>query len=309
MIERSSLTGWPKFQRSTLWLIILILIPTIALLGRQGEEPVEAQDQHQVRFPLDSLDTQQDNNGDTWLYLPDSGVIAIGLALKALPDSRVKVPNHQDLHTAIRNQRFVVYVTVPAEKAALDVTLDFLQSWLPPLHPSDPLILLGAVTAHTGDYVREKLAEAKGNGLQLNVKAPTALTVIPSPPMGSPQQLTMVLVSQLIAQRTLGYDVQVRWDHQGLQSLVTLNSTLKTEWVKPANEEEFQALKDKLLAAAGQPDRSLEQIQRYLMTVDLYDLTPSFITDQEKRIAAITLDQVNQQLGQIARDNGLQNAM
>lgn len=287
-------SGWPKFSRATLWMIIIVLIPLITVLNNLGQDPVEPQGEpYRDRFPLDELEFIAD--GPDWqVSLPGSGIIAIGVAVPGVLTSRVELPQHQDFDVAIRRDHTLTYVQIPAERAGLDVTLEFLQQWLPPLDERSHVIVAGEITEATLSYVREALEDSTGSVQPFEQPKPEALTAIPLPDMGTLAQRQVLLAANILQARLSGYGTSIQWNHRGSTSYLTVNATLKQEWLTPVSEEEFVQAKNAMERAAKQTDRNVGQILRYLMTVALENLSADFIQNQSSRIAALNLNDAGQ---------------
>jgi hypothetical protein len=283
-------SSWPRFSRRTLWIIIIVLIPVITILNSGGRSPVEQSDT-KLRDHFDLTELEFVSQGPDWrVQLPGSGLIGIAVATPGIPTGKVDVPNHQDFDVTIRRNHTVTYIKIPAERASLDVTLDFLHQWLPPMDQHSHLIVAGEITDATGDYIREKLHDATGDYQSLTSAAPKELTAIPLPAMGSKEQFSVLLAANVLNNRLSGYATRFGWNHRGEVSYLTINATLRKDWLSPVTEPEFEQAKAGMLAAAAKPDRTVDQILRYLITIALDDLPATFIVEQSELIGGLTLE-------------------
>lgn len=282
-------SSWPRFSRKTLWMIIIILIPVITILNTSNRSPVEQNGAEiQDRFVLNQLEFI--SQGPDWrVQLPGSGLIAMAIAIPGVPTGKVDIPNHQDFEIAIRRNHTVTYIKIPAERAALDVTLDFLQQWLPPLDEHSHIIVAGEITDATLDYIREQMVDARGDSQPLSSAPPNELSVIPLPTMGTTEQMSVLLAANILNQRLSGYATRFSWNHRSDISYLTINATLRREWLELVTEDEFAQAKASMLEAAVQPDRSVDQILRYLTTIALDSLPAEFILQQAESINNLTL--------------------
>ncbi len=294
-------SGWFSFQRRTLWIIIFALVPAIVFLNNSGKSvSIDSSDGTTQEFNVQDLEFNQAGS-NWWVNLAGSGVIAISIATLQQPITPLDIPEHQTFETTLRNGLAITYVKTPAEKAALDLTLDFLNLWLPPKEMLSSLVVAGEVNQDTLEYIIQELTTSRGRSIEINVHAPDELTVIPLPGMGQADQMAHIMAAGILQQRMAGYDIQLKWNHQGPQSYITLNSTISPEWLDPITQAEFQQAYDEMLAIAERPERSLDQIHRYLTTVSIYQLSSDFIINQSKLISQTNLEQVQAALNNFAQ--------
>ncbi|WP_428242570.1 hypothetical protein [Gynuella sp.] len=294
-VKRKQL-GFIQLSRTTLWILIIVLIPLVVVLNNMGSKTEKQSVPETIyKFDISSLAIGR-LGADRWVNLPGSGLIALSVAQKRMPVNRVDVPEHQDFSFSFRNGMAVTRVVIPATQAQLELTLDFLDQWLSPVMPDDILVMSGEVDAGMLESVRTELHKAKGKAVDVAIPAPTALSVIASPPFGSPDQLAMIVAADILSHRMAGYDLQLRWDHQRTTSYLTLNTTIQPDWLRAPSEQEYVAALQPLKQFADVSLRSPAQIHRYLTAMAIYHLPDTFISHQTERLEALTLQQVQQVL-------------
>lgn len=295
----SNFAGLPHFNRTSLWLIIVLLIPMITILNQTDKKPeIEDKQITKLHFPLPDLEIVRSAN-DTWVELPGSGQIILSIITENVPSNRVKVPSHQDFKMSIRDNKAVTRVVTPSEQAALEVTLEFLHSWLPELTETNTIVISGEVDQKLLDTIRIYLQSATGNSIKLVQANDSYVTRIQVPDMGSSAQLAFVISAEIIRKRIVGYQPKLTWDHTDSISYLDLNTTLKPEWLTDASDEEFETVHQRMIELASDTDRSPNQIHRYLETIALYNTPPEFIQQQSRLLKQITIEQINQQIAQI----------
>lgn len=280
------------FSRRTLWIIIYITIPLIFVLHQLGPEPDMAGPERQS-WSLDDIEFQRDQAFWT-VDLPESRTLRLTVIQERIPSEALPVPDARAVRTSRQGGRFLVTVVNPADRGALETSVDFLRQWLPDGERRD-LVLSGPLTEVWRAEARRLLAPLAGTGVDNQVAPQPALTRLPSPPMGSQRQLAFLLWVGVLQQRLSGYEPEVRWDHRGQPSQVLINQTLAPEVLEPVTEDELAPVLAAYRAAASQRERSGEQIHRYLVTTAVYGLPLDFLLTQPERLAAITLADVNEQ--------------
>jgi len=292
----SNFAGMPHFNRTSLWMIIAILLPLITILNQSGQTPkIEDKPTTILNFPLADLQFNRREN-NAWIELPGSGEISISIITASVPKNRLKIPPHQDFKVSIRNNYAVTWVKTPSEQAALEVTLEFLQKWLPPINENNLIIITGEVDQLLTEEIRNILQRSNGESLPLDQKVDSYVSRITIPEMGSQEQLAFLIAAEIVRQRVTGYQPKLTWDHSDQISYLDLNTTLKPEWLTPASSEEIARVREYMVAAAARSDRSSDQIHRYLVTQALYDLPASFIQRQSDLLNQISDEAVNNRI-------------
>lgn len=292
----TNFAGMPHFNRTSLWMIIAILLPLIAILNQSGQTPeIEDKSTTNLYFSLPELKFNRFQN-NAWTELPGSGEISISIITRSVPKNRLKIPPHQDFKVSIRNNFAVTWVKTPSEQAALEVTLEFLKEWLPPITSDDLIIMSGEVNKELTKEVRNILRRSNGESIPLTQKTDQYVTRIQVPEMGSQSQLAFIIAAEIIRQRVTGYEPKLTWDHSDKVSYLDLNTTLKPEWLTPATPEEISNIRDYMVSSAAKSDRTSDQIHRYLTTQALYDLPAAFIQNQSELLSQISDDAVNERI-------------
>ena len=282
------------FSRRTLWIIIYITIPLIFVLNQLGPDSDRAPSAPERRvWSLDRIEFQRD--GRLWtVELPDSRTVRLTVIQNQIPAESMTLPDAEAIRTSRQGGRFLVTVVNPADRRALETSVDFLRQWLPDGDRRD-LVLSGPLTADHRAEVRRLMEPLHGTGVDNQVAPLPALTRLTSPPMGSQRQLAFLLWVGVLQQRLSGYNPEVRWDHRGKPSEVLINQTLTPEVLDPVTQTELEPVLAAYRTAADRRDRSGEQIHRYLVTTAVYGLPLDFLLTQPERLASVTLNDVNEQ--------------
>jgi len=282
------------FSRRTLWIIVYITIPLIFVLNQLGPDSDDAPSgpERQI-WSLDRIEFQRDDRLWT-VELPDSRTLRLTVIQDRIPAESMTLPDADAIRTSRQGGRFLVTVVNPADRDALETSVDFLQQWLPDGDRRD-LVVSGPLTDDVRAEVRRLLTPLQGAGVDNQITPLPTLTRLTSPPMGSQRQLAFLLWVGVLQQRLNGYDPEVRWDHRGRPSEVLINQTLTPGVMKPVTQAELEPVLAAYQSAAEQRDRSGEQIHRYLVTTAVYGLPLNFLLTQPERLASVTLNDVNDQ--------------
>lgn len=285
------------FSRRTLWLIIFVTIPLIVVLNRVGQEEGAVSEVVEPQsWSLDDLAVQTDERapGRTFWTVDLDGARQLRLTITQdlIPTEQLDIAIDAAVSTSRQGGQFQVTVVNPADTAALEASVDFLQGWLPD-GDSRSVVLSGDLDDDRMAVAGRLLGPLSGEGMANQVAPQPSLGRLRSPPMGTNEQLAFLLWIGVLQQRLSGYDPQVRWDHRAAASQVLINQTLSTDLFVPVTDEELEPIRAAYTASAEQRSRSAEQIHRYLVTSAVYDLPPDFLVSQQQRLAAITLEGVN----------------
>lgn len=285
------------FSRRTLWLIIFVTIPLIVVLNRVGQEEGAVSEVVEPQsWSLDDLAVQTDERapGRTFWAVDLDGARQLRLTITQdlIPTEQLDIAIDAAVSTSRQGGQFQVTVVNPADTAALEASVDFLQGWLPD-GDSRSVVLSGDLDDDRMAVAGRLLGPLSGEGMANQVAPQPSLGRLRSPPMGTNEQLAFLLWIGVLQQRLNGYDPQVRWDHRAAASQVLINQTLSTDLFVPVTDEELEPIRAAYTASAEQRSRSAEQIHRYLVTSAVYDLPPDFLVSQQQRLAAITLEGVN----------------
>ena len=285
------------FSRRTLWLIIFVTIPLIVVLNLVGQEEGAVSEVVEPQsWSLDDLAVETDEpvpGRTVWTVdLDQARQLRLTITQGLIPTEQLDIAIDAAIDTSRQGGEFQVTVVNPADTAALEASVDFLQNWLP--NGDDRAVVL------SGDLNDDRIALAgrllgplSGEGMANQVAPQPSLGRLSSPPMGTNEQLAFLLWVGVLQQRLSGYDPQVRWDHRAETSQVLINQTLSTELFQPVTDEELEPVRAAYTASAEQRSRSAEQIHRYLVTSAVYDLPTDFLVSQQQRLSVITLDDVN----------------
>jgi len=292
----TNFAGMPHFNRTSLWMIIAILFPLIAILNQSGQTPeIEDKPTTNLYFSLPELQFHRIDNS-AWIELPGSGEISMSIITDSVPKNRLKIPPHQDFKVSIRNNYAITWVKIPSEQAALEVTLEFLRDWLPPIRSENLIIITGEVDRPLIKEIRNILRRSNGDSIPLVQKVDQYVSRIAVPDMGSQEQLAFLIAAEIIRQRVTGYQPKLTWDHSDHVSYLDLNTTIKPEWLALASAEEIANIRDYMVEAAAKTDRTSDQIHRYLVTQAIYDLPAEFIQQQSDLLAEVTDNSVNERI-------------
>lgn len=285
------------FSRRTLWLIIFVTIPLIVVFNLVGqEEGVVSEVVEPQAWFLDDLAVETDEQapGRTlWTVdLDQARQLRLTITQDLIPTEQLDIAIEAAISTFRQGGQFQVTVVNPADTAALEASVDFLQSWLPD-GDNRSVVLSGDLDDDRMDIARRLLEPLSGEGVVNQVAPQPSLGRLRSPPMGTNEQLAFLLWVGVLQQRLSGYDPQVRWDHRAETSQVLINQTLSNDLFQPVTDEELKPVRAAYTASAEQRSRSGEQIHRYLVTSAVYDLPSDFLVSQQQRLSAITLEDVN----------------
>lgn len=285
------------FSRRTLWLIIFVTIPLIVVFNRVGqEEGVVSEVVEPQAWSLDDLAVETDEQapGRTFwsVDLDQARQLRLTITQSLIPTEQLDIAIEAAISTSRQGGQFQVTVVNPADTAALEASVDFLQGWLPD-GDNRSVVLSGELDDDRMAVAGRLLAPLSGEGMVNQVAPQPSLGRLRSPPMGTNAQLAFLLWVGVLQQRLSGYDPQVRWDHRAETSQVLINQTLSNDLFQPVTDEELEPVRAAYTASAGQRKRSAEQIHRYLVTSAVYDLPADFLVTQRQRLSDITLADVN----------------
>lgn len=284
------------FKRRTLWIIIYITIPLILVLNSLGPEPesgapvVTATENTDQRWSLTGLEPDCDVH--CVLELDDTDWVRLSAVLDQRPVGFEEVPQGVALGYSQRAGKVIVTLSFPREASIEATVVQFLSNWLP-RGDAPQWVLSGAGADDLLAQLPKVSNEAIGVGKRPDLGAPSALTVLISPPLGSEHQLAFLLWVEILKQRLAGYQIQVTWDHRRTDSVVLFNTTLSKDLLYPVTGSEFTPILEAYVSTAAQTERSAEQIHRYLLTSALYDIPFEFFTRQEERLEQVSLADIN----------------
>lgn len=288
------------FKRRTLWIIIYVTIPLILVLNSLGPETNDADSTERVVTPSDIpalhwtlADLQPDCAQHCRLDLDASQQVRISALLASIPAGAEPVPDGVDLAFTQRAGYGVASLTFVSTPAMDARVLEFLRVWLPQ-NQEPRWVVTGAVTDAFWQSLQQTGVESIGAARPLELPPPSALTVLTAPQFGTDQQLAYLLWVEILKQRLAGYRVTVTWDHRRENSLILFNTTLSSDVLYPVTEAEWQPVQAAYLRAAAQPDRTEEQIHRYVLTALLYDVPFEFFTRQSARLQQVALVDIDQ---------------
>ena len=285
------------FRRSTLWIIIYITIPLVAILHALAPKPLDStapgadvDDTERKQWSLDTLAVQCDQTCQ--LELPSANEFFLSALVTMLPVSSVTLPEGLDLRVIQQGGLVVVTLAGAVDDFNERQVAQFLARYLPVNNLAN-LVLTGppAVLTDTS-RLRAAALKAAGGAIANQPELPPALTRLPAPTFGSADQLAFLLWIEIVKQRLAGYQIQVSWDHRAAISYVTINSTLDNEVLRPVLAAEFEPVLAAYLKAANARLRSARQLHRYAVTARIYHLPFSYFVQQPERLAAIRLSDI-----------------
>ncbi|MEJ2041685.1 MAG: hypothetical protein P8X74_00645 [Reinekea sp.] len=284
------------FRRSTLWIIIYITIPLVAVLNAIGPK----NDTPEYKPELDVIDIWSLDQVEfgcegrlCQLSLPGAKQFRFSILLDRVPTRSVPVPDNVSLSVSRQGGYFIVSVSATAQASAIDGVSDFLETFLPALGESK-MVLSADKTMHGIDRLVKAVDEAQGDSVDNKVSQPSALTRLAAPSFGHPDQLPFLLWVEVLKQRLPGYQIEVRWDHRQATSYVLINTTVANELYAPVSEQEFATVHEAYQKAAAQRMRSASQLHRYAVTASVYQLPFEYFVRQPERLDRIRLADVEQ---------------
>lgn len=286
------------FSRRTLWIITYISIALIFVLHQAGDPGTDAELAREdgtvpESWSLDEIEFKQTN--DIWsVDLAGANQVTITVAQPSIPSEPVSQALSRSMRTSRQGGQFLVTVSNPATPEAIVASIDFLVDWLPPGEPRQ-VIVSGPMTRSLLDQVERLQGALHGRGVPNQVVPLPALSRLTSPPMGSDRQLAFLLWIEVLQQRLDGYQPEVRWDHRQAVSEVLFNQTLSSEVFAPVTQRELEPVLNAYRSSASIRRRSSEQIHRYLVTSAVYRLPNDFLLNQPRRLADVTLADVDLQ--------------
>lgn len=283
------------FSRRTLWIVIYISIALIFVLHQTGDNAAPPQEQASVTTHWSLDDIKFTRQGSLWsVDLAGAGEVSLTVVQPMVPTGPIAAALADALRTSRQGGQFLVTATNPADLDAVSASVDFLIDWLPDGAPRQ-VVVSGPLSADILAQAERLLGALRGPGTVNRVPPEPALGRLSSPPMGSERQLAFLLWVGVLQQRLGGYRPEVRWDHRGELSEVLFNQTLGPDLFAPVTEEELAPVLSTYQTSAELRERSAAQIHRYLVTSAVYRLPGDFLLEQPRRLARITLSDVNQQ--------------
>ncbi len=278
------------FRRSTLWIIIYITIPLVAILHAVGpKEPDKAEKQGDFieQWSLDELKMQCENQYCI-LPLEDTQTVYISAILDRVPVSSVPVPEGMALNVTQQGGQFVLTLSMSDSKKQLRILDAFLTDFIP--ESAQPAwVTTGAQDFIDAQRLTKITKRSVGESIANNINAKSSLTRLVSPPFGTSEQLAFLLWIEVLKQRLAGYDIRIQWDHRAATSYVLINTTLSSELFGSVSNEEFQAVLEAYQQAAGKRERTASQLHRYAVTASVYDLSFDYFVNQPQRLNMVQL--------------------
>lgn len=287
----------PLFSKSTLWILIFILIPLIALLNSLGQSnsrltlPANIEQQWQLtELPIN----QQSGDFPVSILPVATDQLQVWLAFSALPVTQFVEPANVRIRTQYRAEKLLVQFVLPVNDEAFDQLLWMLADWA----PSDfvtGLGVLGPITDQALDELLDTITRAEGVAVALPIPEATDVTMIASPATGTAEQIAFLIAKDHVLNQLSGYRIQERWQHATTPSYLLVNRNIPTSALQPITLDVLQPRLQQLLLATEQP-RDVDQLARYLAVMVAESLPPSFLTEQPARIRSVDLAMVNRQI-------------
>ncbi|TXR51840.1 hypothetical protein [Reinekea thalattae] len=309
------------FKRRTLWIIMYITIPLIALLNSLGPDESAQNDAEktQAASPTESTQsiastTEPTNSAitepvmaDSWrlselafdclnsvcpVYLPGAAEFYVTVISDQVPVERVDVPTQLQVSATGQAGWFVIRVKSPAGDEAIEQARLFLQQWLP-ANATMKLVLSGDIDSAIVEHWSSLKSELNASGAPYRAAVQALPTSIASPTLGSEQQLAFLLWSEVLKQRLAKQQIELHWDHRAKPSFLILSAPVDPADLKPVDNSELAPILSAYIDQAQLPQRSAEQIHRYAVSAVLHQLPLSYFAEQGERLNAITLPSIN----------------
>lgn len=302
-----------QFSRPTMWIIINVTMLMVILLnyfGSNNEAPTSDAETVAVgevestvsAWPVAQLQPSCSDLKCT-LALPGSNQVQVSFVADQQPTQQPTVP--LDLPLVVNQQGgFFVVTSQLTSRTDIAAAIDFFERWLP-AGGQVMSVFSGPVSEPWAERIVEHAFEFAGASEPFSVEPAASLGVLTSPRFGDDDQLAFLMWIEVLRSRLAGYRTLVRWDHRRAQSVVLFNATLSADTFFPVTEDELSSVLGAYQIAAGQAERSGEQIHRFLQTAMVYNLPFEFFTNQSERLSQVSLTAVNrmrdQSLGQITQ--------
>lgn len=287
----------PLFSKSTLWGVIIVLIPLIVLLNSLGDtsNQLTLPEQIETQWQLESLPVQQHENNFVVSTVPvATDQLQVWLAFSALPISEFVEPNDVRIRTQYRAEKLLVQFVLPVNDEAFDQLLWMLADWVPADFVTG-VGVLGPISDSALQTLEETLANGQGVAVALDLPQANDISKIASPATGTAEQIAFLIAKDHVLNQLSGYEIQERWQHATSPSYLLVNRNVPAQARTAIEFEALQQRLNQLLSAAQQP-RDVDQLARYLAVMVAESLPPSFLTEQRARIKAVDLAMVNRQI-------------
>ncbi|WP_158583928.1 hypothetical protein [Salinibius halmophilus] len=287
----------PVFSKSTLWILIIILIPLIALLNSLGEDRSRLQlpDTIETSWQLEALPISQTEDEFVVSRLDvATDQLQVWLAFSALPVSQFVEPDNVRISTQYRAEKLLVQFVLPVNDDAFDQLLWMLADWVPADFVAG-VGVLGPISDAALSELTQTIASGQGVAVALEVPQASDVAMIASPATGTAEQIAFLIAKDHVLNQLSGYRIQERWQHATTPSYLLVNRNIPSEARQPMAFDALQPRLEQLLQAAQQP-RDVDQLARYLAVMVAESLPPSFLTEQPARIRSVNLAMVNRQI-------------
>lgn len=287
-------TKLPAFHNWFLSILILLLIPLIFLLQQMGPKDGDLQppSNAQSHFSLTQLQPQPEDApfGPAWRLDLATDDLVLLFKLSHLPSNQWPMPDWVTWQSQWRAGYLLLSLRLPASQRPYQDLLLLIEEWL----PADGLLATAAIGPNTDDSwqaLLNSLARLRGEGELARPINQRDVTALSSPATGTVEQIAFILASQWLRPQLSGYAPTMRWDHSLSPSQLLINQSVPRT-LQAMDDDSFQQLHQQLQAQAEQ-ERDLEQISNYMLVLLADALPASFITEQQQRLQALQLQQVN----------------
>lgn len=284
------------FKRRTLWIIIYLSIPLIFILNQLGpdSETIEQEPASvQQTWSMDDVVAECDSTLRFCLLSLDGAErVSVSAILSQMPVDNVEIPATAILNSYLQRGSFIVNLDSDPSRKSRKAATEFLEQWL----PNESWIwwvVSGDLTLNEAKAWLPDPRDFNAGAIPVVIESANSLSVLTSPPIGHPDQLSFLMWIEVLKQRLDGYSVRVTWDHRREESLILINQTLAADSFGDVSEGELAPILSAYQASAQQRDRNQSQLHRYMVTAMNYTVPFDYFIDQPERLAEVTLESVN----------------
>lgn len=280
------------FKRRTLWIIIYLTIPLIFVLHELTPQP--ARDAVAALAELGEFDIAAIKTDCSaalcYLPLPATNLLLLSVISDTTP---IKRPLANDLYPLVEYQE--------ANRQVLSAMI--FNDQLPDLlRALEPWLLAGGEHqwAATGKLSTAQQQNLQGFSATTVVAgqpiAPTVasnVTMLEAPPFGHPDHLAFLLWAELLQQRLAGNGLASQWDRRSQPHRLLLPTPIDLEYFALVSAGELRPLLENSRQAVARPRRTVEQLHRFLIASQLYELPFQYFAEQPERLNQVSLAAVN----------------